>query len=218
MFTSIIEFRKNIIKESIEDLKKHLDRDDITLVKWIVDNINLPTRLTQNLDFNNLTADQIQDIVKYVDNFKFYNKLPSMYFYADPEDVSDNTWLIHFSNSANEIYKQQKFNYGISDYLKLGMTHLHNKVKSDNVYNFAFEANDLIEKYGNLQKALNVWTPNAKSCIIFKSKAIKAYHFGDDIEQVIFYAPDAHDINLLKIENNLDKAYQNFISQYDNNN
>ena len=188
----------NSFNESkLDVLRRHFIRDDKKLAKWIVDNL----KIEGDPDDEN---DALR-IIKSVDSYIYYKQLPTMYFFDSPsEDVPNGTWLVHFTDQKKANYILKKgFIYGTTDYLKLGMS--WGKYSRDAGYNYAFVPEDCIEKYGSLENACKEWD---KVAIFFKSKdAIKNYHFGDDIEQVLFWGSDAYDI---KIANgNIDDFYKN---------
>jgi len=169
-------------KQEIPKLKKHFDRSNKDLAKWIVDNLGV--------DGDTSTEQGCIDIIKSVDSQKYYKQLPPMYFFDSPaEYVPKGTWLIHFTKRKKELL-QNGFKYGTPDWEGIGMSWGSISSKKEKGYNYAFEPDDIIEKYGSINSAAEHWHGEP---IWFKltDKAIKNYHFGDEIEQVIFWGEDA---------------------------
>lgn len=99
--------------------------------------------------------------------------------------LSRRTMLVHFSNNADDIWRQG-FKYGFPDPDRLGLTtHFGDKVRMrEPGWNFAFEAmgSDVTraareKKYGN-------------DAVIFWNSGVKVYHWGDAEHQVIFWGTD----------------------------
>ena len=167
----------------LEKLKTHLDRTNKDLAEWILKNLDV----TGSLD----SEDEIVRIIKSVDSEKYYSKLPTMYFFDSPaEDVPDGLELVHFTKYPNKIISQG-FRYGEPDYLKLGMS-WGSKSKVPG-FNYGFTLDDIFEKYGSIEKASDHWNGIP---VYFKAPAIKDFHFGDEVDQVIFWGPSAYDIKL----------------------
>jgi hypothetical protein len=184
-FQQFLNENRELLESShLEVLKKHLDRTDISLAQWIVKNLHVNGSDTP-------TPKEAEAIIKSVDSKEYYSKLPSMYFFDSPaEDVESGTWLVHFTRKPQEIEKQG-FIHGEPDFLKLGMSWGSQSDKPG--YNYAFVPEDAIEKYGSLEKAFRFWVPRG-GAIFFKAPAIKDYHFGDEVEEVLFWGADATQI------------------------
>ena len=188
--SSINESFKPGIKKT-DVLKKHFDRTNISLARWIKRHL-LPQEKLES------ESDAIKLISK-VDNRKYYSKLPAMYFFDSPaEDYPSDKLIVHFASSEKirQNIIKNGFIYGEADYLKLGMNWSSRyKIKRDVGYNYGFDYDDMLEKYGSLQNGKKYW---GSYPITFKSTdAIKKYHFGDDVEQVLFWGPSAYDIKPL---------------------
>jgi hypothetical protein len=107
-------------------------------------------------------------------------------------DLRDNkllprgTWLVHFSNAANMIWREG-FTRGVDQMDKLGLTTWFDNDgfnKKYGGYNFAFTAQSryaenaaLNKKYGN-------------EAVLFQNSGVKGYHYSDEEEQVIFWGAD----------------------------
>jgi hypothetical protein len=178
----------------LEVLKDHLKRTNIDLAKWIIKNLGVNIRQS-----GPLTDDSAKFIIQSVNTKEYWSKLPSMYFFDSPaKDIPDGTWLIHFTPVPNEIAKGG-FIKGEPNFLKLGMNWgVHSETEG---YNYGFLPEDVIEKYGSLESARSTWLFGRKGgAIFFKAPAIKAYHFGDEINQAIFWGPEAHEITPVTLE------------------
>ena len=123
--------------------------------------------------------------------------------YVEYRSIVKNQWLIHFSNSAQDIYYDQKFNNGVYDYTKLGLTtNLPDSEKDFGGYNFAYLLNDY-QRYG---RDRNRWK-YGKEAVVFKASGIKVWHYGDMEPQVIFWGPSAFDIVLIREDRNTGDYY-----------
>ena len=177
------EFLNESNNPKLEILKNHFNRTNKSLAKWIIDNLGI--------EGSYKTEKEAIKVIKAVDSHKYYDKLPSMYFFDSPaHDLPEGEWLIHFTKRPEQILKSG-FNRGTPDYLKIGMSWGRQSIEPG--YNYAFRIKDVEEKYGSIEAAAKFWkgTP-----IYFKAPAIVNYHFGDEIDQVIFWGPDAKDFTL----------------------
>jgi len=180
--------------DKLKDLKDHLKRTNIDLANWIIKNLGINVK-----SIGPLTDKAAVNIIKSVDTKEYWSKLPSMYFFDSPAiDVPDGTWLMHFTPVPNEIAKGG-FIKGEPNYLKLGMNWgVHSETEG---YNYGFVPEDAIEKYRSLQESRRTWLFGGQGGVIFfKAPAIKAYHFGDEIDQAIFRGPDAYEIIPVTLE------------------
>lgn len=100
-------------------------------------------------------------------------------YFGTPAHIKPNTWLIHFSNYAEYIWKEG-FKHG-ADYDYMHLTK-HMSEPGSGEWAFAFVADEVPNigfKYGT-------------SAVMFKSSsAIVAWHSGDDEPQVIFNREEA---------------------------
>jgi hypothetical protein len=109
-----------------------------------------------------------------------------------------NTWLIHFTNYPCDIAKQG-FTIGVDQMDKLGLTTWTKNTSIDKKhggYNFAFIADSKevvrsIGKYG-------------KHAVLFQNSGIKAYHWGDEEEQTMFYGKDVDPKDIIVLINDDD--------------
>lgn len=116
------------------------------------------------------------------------------------------TWLVHFSDEAHRI-AANGFRFGTDDVSWLGLTKFHSKKFPG--YNFAFEALSReadeaarTKKYG-------------RDCVMFQNSGVRAYHWGDGEDQVIFYGPDVKPERIILIEHNPygGELYQNYLDK-----
>jgi len=180
--------------DKLKDLKDHLKRTNIDLANWIIKNLGINVK-----SIGPLTNKAAVNLIQSVNTKEYWSKLPTMYFFDSPaRDVPKGTWLMHFTPVPNEIAKGG-FMKGEPNYLKLGMNWgVHSETEG---YNYGFIPEDAIEKYGSLQEARSAWLFGGKGGVVFfKAPAIKAYHFGDEIDQAIFWGPDAYEIIPVTLE------------------
>jgi hypothetical protein len=117
---------------------------------------------------------------------------PSWY-YMDFRGYVKNQWLIHFSDRSKEIWRDQKFKYGMDDYTALGLTtYYKDEPKKYGGYNFAYDIADYA-KYGRSSYQGGRWK-YGKEAVIFKASGVKVWHHGDEEPQVIFLGNTAKDI------------------------
>lgn len=203
------EFSSN----KLDILKDHLKRTNIDLANWIIKNLGINVK-----SIGPLTNKAAVDLINTVNTKEYWPKLPTMYFFDSPaKDVPEGTWLMHFTPVPDKIAKGG-FMKGEPNYLKLGMNWgVHSETEG---YNYGFIPEDAIEKYGSLQEARSTWLFGGKGGVIFfKAPAIKAYHFGDEIDQAIFWGPDAYEITPVTFEyrkwNYNGKQYETLDDVYD---
>jgi hypothetical protein len=212
---------KSLIKEYISnpilDLKYYLnmparqqkedlaDRYHYFVGDWIKNSRSYDTKLNDLLK-NNETYDVV-DILKaqypedYTDFLDWmYSQVidgkldehPSWYVLRYM-DIIKNQWLLHFSDNAKNIWQDQKFKYGFDDLDRLAYTTHHKKsLKRTNGYNFAYDLKDYA-KYGRSRFSDKKWK-YGKEAVLFRASGIKAYHYGDEEPQVIFWGPTANNI------------------------
>ena len=95
------------------------------------------------------------------------------------EGVVLNQWLVHFSDEAFSIWKDQAFKKGTphSDYSRLAVSTHFVPASKTGGWNFAFLADDA--------DSLNA-SRYGKEGILFRGSGIKVWHYGDSETQVIF--------------------------------
>jgi hypothetical protein len=126
-------------------------------------------------------------------------ELPSTHFLAaaDKRLLPAQTWLVHFSDAADDI-QQSGFKYGMRDVAKLGLTTYYtNKSfeKSDGGYNFAFLANGRYAKWAAHKGKYG------REAVMFQNSGVRAYHSSDEEEQIIFHGADVDPRMIILLRN-----------------
>lgn len=123
--------------------------------------------------------------------------------YVDYRSIVKNQWLIHFSDSSQNIYHDQKFSNGVYDYTRLGLTkHLPDSEKDFGGYNFAY----LLSDYNRYGRDRGRWK-YGKEAVVFKASGVQVWHYGDQEPQVIFWGPSAFDIVYIREDRNTGDYY-----------
>lgn len=106
-----------------------------------------------------------------------------LYDVADYRGFARQTWLVHFSDRAYQIFQDQTFKIGVpyEDYQRLALsTYVKDSAKTGG-FNFAYDVDD-VEKY-----AFDRREPKyGKEAVLFKGDAIKIWHSGDEEMQCIY--------------------------------
>ena len=98
--------------------------------------------------------------------------------------VKPSTWLIHFSDDAGSIM-WKGFKYGSDDMTKLALTTYWTKeAKRYGGYNFAFEAEGR-----HARAAAKGRGKYGREAVMFQAAGVKAFHWGDEEDQVMFWGP-----------------------------
>lgn len=116
---------------------------------------------------------------------------PSYLHMSVDKRIPRTTWLIHFSDSAHEIF-YYGFKYGTDDMSKLGLTtHFYTGrgMKSGQGWNFAFIANRIRDILKAFRNGRNKYGKNA---VMFMSSGVEVDHYGDEETQVIFQGKDVN--------------------------
>lgn len=121
---------------------------------------------------------------------------PSWAFFEDPRLVRPNVWLIHFTDDARSV-RDTGFTRGVEDVERLGLTtHLSDVEKEGGGFSFAFIANS--------RDALQAGDKYGREAVMFRAVGVRAYHTGDDENQVIFWGESvspASIVALVPVEN-----------------
>ncbi len=115
--------------------------------------------------------------------------------------VHPETWLVHFNDSPWEIAKNG-FIFGTDDPRLLGLTTYYKQAsKKRGGYNFAFVANS---RYAEIAVRDRKYGTHA---VLFQSAGGKAWHYGDEEEQIMFWGPhvDPRSIIVLSFDENSGK-------------
>lgn len=191
--TTYSEFLNEGAGQYTKILKDHFVRTNMDLAKWIKTNLLPKAKLD--------TESDAVKLIGQVNSKKYFSKLPSMYFFDSPAfDYPSKGKIIHFvrSKSIRENILKNGFIYGEPNYLKIGMSWGSMETPNRKVgYNYGLDYDDMIEKYGTIEKAAKVW--GGYPVVFNASDAIKNYHFGDDVEQVIFWGPSVTNITKVDI-------------------
>ena len=167
-----------------EDLKEWLGVDNIDAV-WGMSPEEFMTHVT---DIPEEVGDQLIQRAKDEDEWKGQDGDTRSYFdLVDKKPLKNSTWLVHFSDNVDSI-EREGFTKGTDemDYSELGLT-THKSRKSVG-YNFAYDTDD----YRDIRNSVggSHGPPKyGKDCVVFQSSGIKAYHSGDEENQIIFWGP-----------------------------
>jgi hypothetical protein len=155
----------------IEDIENEIfnDMEDYDIVDWLIENdpevaIDYGEFLVGERDYYNNSTPQLYDIVTFI---KFVR----------------NSWIIHFTDAASDIHKDQNFKIGVpyDEYEKLALTtHFKDSFKTGG-FNFGYEIGD-VEKYA-FQRGRPKYGNEA---VLFRGDGVKVHHSGDEEPQVIF--------------------------------
>jgi hypothetical protein len=124
---------------------------------------------------------------------------PPTFLAVEFQQIVKNQWLIHFSDSASDIWREQKFSKGVDEFDKLGYTTYYgDSSKKYGGYNFAYRIEDF-EKYGRSRTYYggNDWK-YGKEAVMFIASGILVWHWGDEEKQVIFRGSEAKNIVYLE--------------------
>jgi len=123
--------------------------------------------------------------------------------YVEYRSIVKNQWLIHFSDTAQNIYYDQRFSRGVDDYTRLGLTtSLSENEKDFGGYNFGYLLSDY-QRYGKERKRFKY----GKEAVLFKASGIQVWHYSDSEPQVIFWGPSAFDIVYIREDRNTGDYY-----------
>lgn len=109
------------------------------------------------------------------------------------------TWLIHFSDHADDIY-HNGFKYGSDDITKLGLTTHYvtgRGFKSGQGFNFAFIA----QSRDALQSGVRGGPKYGKEAVMFMSSGVEVLHYSDEETQVIFQGKDVNPRDMVYLKN-----------------
>ncbi len=117
----------------------------------------------------------------------------SEWFTPENKLIPRQTWLVHFTDHASAII-HDGFTKGMDDAYKLGLTtYFGDGAKQYGGYNFAFEAKSRYASFAASQKKYG------KEAILFQSSGVKAWHSGDEEDQIIFWGPEVDKNSLIYI-------------------
>ena len=133
-----------------------------------------------------------EKFLEYLDQNTDYIDQPSTRTMSFTSDVN-NQWLVHFSDNADEIWRDG-FEYGTADYDNLNYSDCGNIYNKENEgIAFAFEADDVNKSSDS--------TRYGQEAVMFQASGVKAYHYGDCEDQVMFWTHDAKNLVWLRKDN-----------------
>lgn len=109
-----------------------------------------------------------------------------------------NTWLVHFTDSPNEI-AHQGFTIGVDQMDKLGLTTYFKSdsfIKKGGGFNFAFLATGRDAAFAASKGKYG------RHAVLFQNSGVHAYHNSDEENQVIFWGADVSPKDIIVLENN----------------
>jgi len=168
-----------VVETDYELPKEIIGHENYEIVEWLEEN-DKPTMIEYG---------------QYVAKSSVYNDSSEkeLYDMVDYKGFVRDQWLVHFSDDASSIWRNQKFSYGTeySDYARLGLsTHFSSNSKSHGGFNFAYLLSDVNRyafDYNSQPKyGYNSQPKYGSEAILFAGDGIKIYHYGDDEPQVIF--------------------------------
>ena len=155
---------------------------------------------------------ELEDFKEYV---KQQNLDPSR-MDAPPYEIMDHskfikpTWLVHFSDNADDI-SENGFTQGHDDFRNLAYTTFYGNTSGYSGFNFAFRADDSRdiraaarqEKYGT-------------NAVVFWGSGVEATHYGDEEDQVIIWGPSVDTNMIFPIHNEGGNwVFKNYNYQHD---
>lgn len=211
----------------LHDYLKHTNFDpyDFTyeMGQWLekewgsVENMNADLEINIEADdFDDLDGDQCSQIYEALpphekESCKKYSEDASMaddpanapsYMHMSLERrIPRTTWLIHFSDDADNIV-HHGFKYGTDDMSKLGLTTFYKNgvgSKSGTGWNFAFEA--LSRSALNASSTRGSGPKYGRNAVMFMSSGVEVYHYADEEHQVIFQGNTVNPKNMVYLEN-----------------
>ena len=154
-------------------------------------------------DFDNLKSDHPEIAREFCEwLYDMSNKLenvdpqsmPTWHFFGKPQRIR-NEWLIHFSDDAQYIAKEG-FTHGVDDIQTLGLiAYIKKEYKKNGGYNFGYRIDDF-ERYGSNRYGNYKY---GKEAVIFVGSGVKAWHYGDEEPQVIFYGKHINPKNIFLV-------------------
>lgn len=116
---------------------------------------------------------------------------PSTFYFTYGSLLKRTTWLVHFSDDPWDI-KRDGFIYGTDRMDRLGLTtYIRKEGKKFGGYNFAFEAGSRHAKWAAAKKKYG------EHAVMFQNAGVKAWHSGDEEDQVIFWGKDVSPADLV---------------------
>ena len=203
---------------------KMTNEEKAELVNFVNSNVSYITRDLQRYSYDQEPISNIQlskymasnnikvpNNVKTVKDLKLFaskvrTSIPTWFFKSKdeyhPQSSVKNSWIIHFSNQADQIAKNG-FSKGRSQFAAIGLT-VASKIADDvsddlkfGGLNFGFFVNS---NYNYADKA----NKYGRGAVLFQALATNFFHEGDNEEQAVFYGPSIHPNNIILLESNPD--------------
>jgi len=146
--------------------------------------------------YEKLTPELKSDFEEFVTSYLERHspaELPSSHYFSFSKMIKRQTWLVHFSDNADQVVSSG-FTHGIYDVDRLGLTtYFSHDSKKYGGYNFAFEAGSRDSRIAASRGKYG------RDFVIFQNAGVKAYHSSDEEDQVIFWGPDVDKRNLILV-------------------
>ncbi len=145
-----------------------------------------------NSDFSRMSAADAKDFERYVINQDVNELSPSTAFFTFKKIVPRTTWLVHFSDNVDKILKDGLI-CGHEEAQSLGLTTQFKNAKHCRPgWNFAFEYNS---RYAEIAaRGRHGHGKYGDDFVMFQSAGVKAWHNGDEEDQVILWGSLVKDI------------------------
>jgi hypothetical protein len=204
--TSAVEYYTYLIRDFLSDHFPDTSREyDENYDEW---------EIIEELKKNPETEDIYTEFEDYCFE-KILKESPTdgpLWLYMDFRKLVRNTWLIHFSDSAYDIYLKG-FKYGVDVYsterLALSTYYSDETRKRAPGYNFAYNVEDTNLKrtavHGRSRKP-----KYGSEAVMFIGSGVQAYHHGDEENQVIFLGSSAKNLVYIEFDNNREKRWHVF--------
>ena len=174
----------DLLKKLIQGYKVN-DASELEPEAWY----ELPDKVIQ--EYTDMMGEEFLEYMNRYDP----SEAPSTAFYDNAVLIKRQTWLVHFSDKAWHI-AADGFKYGIDQMDKLGLTTWYNNEsfnKKHGGYNFAFEAGGRYATYAARDGKYG------EEAVMFTNSGVKAYHNGDQEEQIIFWGKDVDPRDIIYI-------------------
>lgn len=139
-------------------------------------------------DFSQMSKKDLKDFEEYAIRQDVDEMSPSTAFFDFYKIVPRTTWLVHFSKNIDKILKNGLI-CGHEDMQTLGLTTRFSNVKNCRPgWNFGFEWDS---KYANAAVRDRKY---GDDFVMFQSAGVKAWHNGDEEDQIIFWGASIKNI------------------------
>lgn len=140
-----------------------------------------------------LQRDAEEWVLEYL-NTNDPSELPSASFFTPTKKlIPRGTWLAHFTDEPDAIISAG-FTKGTDDMDRLGLTTYRKNEYKSKGYNFAFEATGRYAEFAAQKRKYG------RDCLLFQNSGVKAWHNGDEEDQVIFWGPEVDKRGIIVLE------------------